>query len=438
MGIIFGCLQSNYDIPILHVFSANIPFSDFAETLSYASCPNPYTGDYGFRSIYPPLSIYMFYPLTWICSGALKSFVAGEITLEQLSATPSFIITFVIYYLINLAIVMYIVAKWTKFKGQNLIYVLGIVFAFGPLLFEFIRANNTLTLFVFAFGFFYLNSSEKRWKRELSYLCLAGAICMKIYPALMIFFLIYKEKKLEKLWAVLKTLAYALVFIFLPFAFVEGGFSNIGVLWNNFRGFTGPNEASVGVVADGLYGAIASLGPSQWTTNISIETVVFWFCRGLSAMFGGADMSVLHTLLSSVLRYGLVLLAVALPFISFKSTKYKEFVALAVGTYLLFPGVCNGYCMMLMMIPLVLTIMDWNNMSRNDRVFYFVCYTIIANPFLFSYGVFLPSAVATIVVVAKSITDIIKEDVSIFKERKSNKANTDENAQPQVNAEAAE
>lgn len=422
MGIILGCVQRNTDIPILHVFSGYIPFSDFAETLSYAICPNPYTGEYGIWTIYPPLSFLIFYPFTWICAPALKSYVDGQISLEQLSANASFIVSFVLFYLISLAIIMYVVARWTKLKGRNLIYVLGITFAFGPLLFEFIRANNTLLLFVLSLLFFYLNQSEKRWKREVSYVCLAGAICMKIYPALMIFYLVYKEKKLEKLWSVLKTLAYALFLIFVPFVLIEGGFSNISALWNNFRGFTGPNEAAAQSL-EGLAGAIESLGPTQWTTNISIETVVFWFCRGLSAIFGGADLSILHTLLSSVMRYGLLLLAVVLPFVSFKSTKYKEFVTLAVGSYLLFPGVCNGYCMMLMMIPFVLTVSDWSNLSFKEKIFYSVCYFIIANPFFFSFGVFVPSSVATIVIVVKSVVDIIKSDVRILKEWKLNKAN---------------
>lgn len=431
MGIIVACVQPHTDVPVLHLFTANTPFSDFGETLSYAICPNPYTGEYGIRTIYPPLSFLIFYPFTWICSSTLKSYVAGEITSEQLAAEPTLILSFVLFYLLSIAVILYIVAKWTKFKGKNLIYVLGITFAFGPSLFEFIRGNNTLLLFVLAMLFFYLHQSDKRWKKELSYVCLAGAICMKIYPALIMVYLIYREEKLEKLWAVLKTLAYALFLTFVPFVLVEGGFSNIAALWNNFRGFTDPTEAVVTQAVDDIVAATANLGPTQWPTNISIETVVFWLCHGLSVVFGGADMSVLHTLLSSVLRYGLLMFALVLPFLSFRSAKYKEFVALSVGAYLLFPGVSNGYCMMLMMIPFALTIMDWNNMSFKDRVFYFVCYIIIANPFFFSYSTFIPSAVATIVVVAKSIVDIVKDDCRIFKEWKAGK---NQQTQPSIDS----
>ena len=166
----------------LHTITGTTPFSDFAETLAYATVPNPYTGDYGVRSIYPPLSIYIFYPFTWFCSGALHQYTSGTITLAQLSSNAGLLAAFFMYYLINMAIIMFVVAKMSKLKGKNLFYLLSIVFCFGPLLFCFIRANNTLTVLTLTLLFFWLNNCEKRWQRELSYLCLAGAATMKIYP----------------------------------------------------------------------------------------------------------------------------------------------------------------------------------------------------------------------------------------------------------------
>ena len=36
VGIVLGCVAPNVDKNILYVFTGNIPFSDFAETLSFA------------------------------------------------------------------------------------------------------------------------------------------------------------------------------------------------------------------------------------------------------------------------------------------------------------------------------------------------------------------------------------------------------------------
>lgn len=194
VAIVLACLDANFEQPITHILTGSTLFSDFAETLSFAACPNPYDGSSGFHSIYPPLSFLIFYPFALICNAPLQQYIAGEITLAQLSANPLFIFSFLLFYVICLAIIMIVAAKFTKLKGINLFYLFGIIFVFGPLLFEFCRANNTLLVVIFGLLFFFLHSSEKRWQRELSYVCLAAAATMKIYPIFMIFYLIWKEK----------------------------------------------------------------------------------------------------------------------------------------------------------------------------------------------------------------------------------------------------
>ena len=396
LAVIFACVAPH----LLNGITATTLFSDFAETLSYALCPNPYNGDYGFHSIYPPLSFLIFYPFTWFCQGALNEYSAGNITLAELSANAGFIVSFLLYYIINLAIIMFVVAKFTKLKGKNLFYLLSIIFCFGPLLFEFVRANNTLTVCTFTLLFFFFNSRNKIWMREVSYVFLAGAICMKIYPIFIMFYILWRGEKWEKLWGVLKVLAYTLVVVFVSFLFIEGGFSNIPILLSNVTGFS-------------------SGGATTWGSNVSFDTIVYYLCLALSTIFGGADMSIPHTILSTLLRYGLVVLAFVLPLISFKSKKYKEFVTLAVGTYLLFPGVCNGYCLTVMIIPFITMLLDWNNMKFWEKIFYTVCYGLIICPIFYTYGFFLTSAIAVAVIVIKSVVDIIRDDVRIFKDRKN-------------------
>lgn len=422
LAIVLACLGGDK----IHILTATIPFSDFAETLSYAICPNPYTGEYnGIACIYPPLSFLVFLPFTWICRKPLEAYFAGTLSLQQLSSNGWFIVSFVLYYIINLAIIMYIAARFTKLKGMNLCYLLVTLFCFGPLLFEFVRANNTLSVCILALGFFYLNSSEKRWKRELSYLCFAGAVAFKIYPVFIIFYLVWKEKGLEKLWSVLKTLGYIVVLVFLPFVFIDGGFSNIPVLLGNVLGFSNPQ--SLNALALELP-EVSVTGPTTWGTNISITTVVFYILMFFTVLFGGGDIVVPYNIIGSILRYSLVIIAVVLPFLSFKSKKQKEFVLLSVGTYLMFPGVCNGYCMTLMIIPFLYMLKEWETMSYRDKVLYTVCYAIIFNPILYTYGFFFTASVATLVLMVKGIVDIIKEDVGIFKAAKANKTADGESA----------
>ena len=71
--IIVACVAPNH----INVVISNTLFSDFAETLAYASVPNAYNGAYGIRTFYPPLSFLIFWPFTLFCSGQLKAYVGG-------------------------------------------------------------------------------------------------------------------------------------------------------------------------------------------------------------------------------------------------------------------------------------------------------------------------------------------------------------------------
>ena len=103
-------------------------FSDFAETLSYCLCGNPYTGESGIRSIYPPFAFLPFYLFALICKGPIQSYIAEEINLTQLSHHPLFILSFVLFYLIFMGLILLVSAKVSKFKGKKLAYLLVTIF----------------------------------------------------------------------------------------------------------------------------------------------------------------------------------------------------------------------------------------------------------------------------------------------------------------------
>ncbi len=421
--IICACISKE----ALYVITANIPFSDFAEVLAYCTVPNPYTGAYGIACIYPPLSFLMCYPLTVFCWDAASAWANKTITLAELSSHPGFLVAFFIYYALNLAIILFAVAKMSKLKGKNLFYLLTIIFCFGPLLFCFIRGNNTLTVCTMTVLFFWLNNSDKRWQRELSYLCLAGAAMMKIYPILMIFYLIWREKGWEKLWSVLKTLAYTLVLVFVPFLFIEGGFSNCMVLIKNVTGFSSPSSPALATALATHSGMPApGSSPTRWGSNTSLETIVYYIVYGISCIFGGVDLTMLMSILTKILRCGLLITCIILPFFSFKSKKYLQFVTLAMSAYLLWPGVCNGYCMSILIVPFVIMLINFDTYSLKDKIFYVVCYGLIFCPIFYTYTFFLPQAIAFFVLVIKSIVDIIIDNIKIHKENKLNKQNKKE------------
>ena len=130
----------------------------------------------------------------------------------------------------------------------------------------------------------------------------------------------------------LKTIVYTAAVVFLPFLLIEGGFGNISAIWNNFRGFSTGSpvvllkaggdfwESLGGHAGDYLANSV------KWGSNVSIETITFYFCYLLSLIFGGANLSMMQHIVAMILRYGLLVIAFVLPFFSFKSKKYKELI----------------------------------------------------------------------------------------------------------------
>lgn len=367
-------------------------FSDFAETLSYCLVKNPYTGEYGepaIYSIYPPFAFLPFYLFALICKPELISYINGEITLEQLSTSPSFIISFILFYLICMAIVMLIVAKMSKFKGKKLVYLLVCTFCFAPFAFCLVRGNNIIFACILVMLFFMLYKSEKRWQREIANLCLAGAVAVKIYPALLLLFFIKDRRFLD----LLKTLVYAGILIFIPFLLVEDGFSNIKEIWANFTRFNGGQGRD-----------------AAWS-NIGFDGLA-------SKLATFLHLPVLHSILSKLLRFGSILVTlVALCFS--KNTKYKmQPILITLLTYSLFQGVSYAYTLTYLIIPITIYFVEFEKMSKLDKYYYGICYASIALPFMAGISFFFVAQLAAICLLVKGYIDLYSEFVNNVKAKK--------------------
>ena len=99
-----------------------------------------------------------------------------------------------------------------------------------PTVFAFERGN--IILFAAGLcGYFLLGyKSENRVLRELSFLALAAAAALKIFPALFGLLLLSERRYKEAL----RLLVYGALLAFLPFVFLQGGFSGLPLLFENF------------------------------------------------------------------------------------------------------------------------------------------------------------------------------------------------------------
>lgn len=376
-------------------------FSDYAETLSYCIVQNPYA-DYGVHSIYPPFAFLIFYPFALICKGSLQEFlniqqnVSWEAACSFAKTQPMIVFSFVLYYIINIALILLVVAKMSKLKGLNLVYLLLTIFCFGPFIYCFGRGNVLITAALFGLLFFWLYNSDKRWQREIANLCLACAIAIKIYPAVLLLFFL----KDRRFWDLLKTLLYAVVLLFLPFLLIQGGFNNISAIWHNFTHFNGGESRDM-----------------DWS-NIGLDGLASKIAALFSLIFGGANFGWMHSILSKIGRFGLVGFAIVLPFFSKKSELKMQVMLLPILAYILFQGVSYGYTMLFLLAPIIYFILNFDEFSNKDKIFYGTLYAIIAFQFFYFVNFFLIQAIALAVLAVKVIVDLIKDDIRINKEAK--------------------
>ena len=369
--------------------------SDYVETISYCICKNPYSGDYGIHSIYPPFAYLPFYPFALICKGALERYLAGDVLLEVAYKEPSIMISFILYYVINLGVLLFFVYKKSGLTGKERIYLMIIVALFGTFFYTFGRGNVLMTAGLFGMLFFMYTNSEKRYQRELANLFLAISIGIKIYPILIITFLFKDHRWLDAV----KVLVYSLILLFVPFILIEQGYHNISYLWTNFTKFNGGE------------------GRAFNGTNISLDATSYKISDLLGKMFG-TNLDSLGAILSKLTRYSTLLIAIILPILSKKSNKYLESMLLAVTAYALFQGVAYGYTMNFLVFPFMYFIINYEEYNKKDKIMYYISFILIAIPLFYVFKNFIVQALVMIFLLVKAIVTIIKSDIKAKKELK--------------------
>ena len=386
-------------LPFLFLFGNLNFFSDFAETISYCISTNPYSGVDGIHSIYPPFAFLPFYLFALICKTPLENYLDGTLSLYELSRTPSFVVSFIIFFIICMTLNIVIATKMSKFKGEKLFtLIISIIFS-APVLYCFIRGNNIISVATLVLLFFWLYNSEKRWQREIANLCLACAIGIKIYPAFILLFFIKDRRWLD----MLKTFLYSIVLLFIPFLLIDGGFGNIKYIWKNFTVFN------------------SGQGRDANLTNISLDSLASKFSTLIGTIFS-FDASAVHSILSKITRFGMLIATVVVFAICKKSKTPMQVSAVSVLTYLLFQGVSYAYTLTLFLFPMLLYIFNFDTLSKTNKWYYGICFACILVPISVNlYNFILPSIVCVCILV-KSYVDIIKGNKSITEKAESNPA----------------
>lgn len=227
LGIFLVAFIFNRDLytTLLHGIP-NDSFMDFFNSVSHAMGREPYA----LAAIYPPLC-YAFY---WVCGmlmgndamAILENHYASQLELKQLTLP---MLVFLAYFTITLVIFLWLLTQMKQGKRYEKVWLACVIMCSVPFIYQFERANIIFLSLLFTMVFFWLKDSTNKWLRELSYICLAIAAALKIYPAIFGILLVVEKRYKDAI----RLMIYGIVFFFVPFLFVRGGFGTIPTFLEN-------------------------------------------------------------------------------------------------------------------------------------------------------------------------------------------------------------
>jgi len=204
-------------------------FMDFFNSIRDASTKEVYKEGI----IYPPLANIFFYVLSLMIDPKLAATSFSKRTLLQRDYVCLFIyFVFVILCLLLFSsIIKRYFAKYGFDKYSSALSVL-LIFSY-PMIYCVQRGNVALLSLVFSMFFVFNRNNENKLIKELSFILLAIAAGIKLYPAAFGLLLLTDKKYKDAIRLVI----YGIICIILPFFFYDG-FESIGDLVDNLNEFS--------------------------------------------------------------------------------------------------------------------------------------------------------------------------------------------------------
>jgi len=326
--------------------------ADFYNVAKASADNNPYFSD--FKGSYFPVSYLLMYMLSRFSDYAVSSgFDAFHGTMGLASA--SFFL-----FVISAFFILILTSQLNECSVKK--YFFAVIFMLsGIFLFSFERGNLILfsaqlsTIFIFKY-----KSSNIIYK-EIALLSLAFAAALKGYPAILGMLLIYDRNYKDGL----KLLLYGLLFAFIPFIFIKGGFTNIPQWYLNVK------TANLSY----LYG----FQGDRFSRFGYYYFLPYW--HKLPVIGALVPKETLHMVLSPLMRF-LSLFALGLGFT--EKTPWKK-IAMLVSILILLPVNSALYCG-LYMFPVIVLFFNEKKRTQNDFL-YMILFILLLNPLQVESGI---------------------------------------------------
>ena len=295
---------------------------------------------------YPPLANLCF----WLCGLLLPH---GTRSAHSLVIRASSYGAMMYLWLVLTALILFFLLFAVQgIKGQGK-YLLPVLVLFSPtFLFSYERGNVIMIALLFSVIFVLGYRSDNPFIRHLSYISLAIATAIKIYPVLF-GLLLLREKNIKH---IIQCVTYGILFFVFPFAFC-GGITGLQYYILNVTSAFGNYSATHGIFMLN-YGNI-----TMWLSDI--------FCGDVT--YG--------QVLSSYTTYPLVALIVVCFFLT--RSHWKQLTALTL-VQVLYPGFSHYYTGIFYAIPLF-AFMHTEHTEKKDYV-YAVFFSVLLAPYQFLCG----------------------------------------------------
>lgn len=367
----------------------DIEFSDYFHTNDMIAENNPYIAE---MSSYPPFvfMIARIFALFGDYSNGYESMIDQPIALAG----------FFIFYALCYIGIIYLSAHIMRSRGLSKGFTAAACFIIAynaPMLFNFERGNYIICAFLFSIAFYAFYDDETRILREFSYIFLAFAAGIKLYPALLAVVLLRERRICD----FLRCAAYSVLIIIISFLTFEGGFSGIPQFFHWLGDFSGS-------ITDYGY-------------NYSIAS----FIGAIAALFGGSPWSLPPVLAAMQTSLPYILLAVCVIF-SFLVDKQWKILALVSIAIIQFPNISFAYALMFMIIPLIAFFLE-REKTKRDYI-YMALMIIILSPIylgmaLPTYGININQIVSSIAIIALEAALIVEAAVRIIKSARAYRIN---------------
>ena len=360
-------------------------FSDFVVIMNFSLEESPYVvGD----SSYPPIAIAILYPFALICKDAFANYRFNELTADELTAEiilhPQFWVAILLFFAICSILVVFTLSKLFGLKKIDSLKFGIITITSAPFVFAVMRGNTIYFALIFLILFLLFKDSGNAILREISYICLALAGAIKIYPLFFGVFLLQKKK----IFASFRVGVYfALIFV-LSFIVFHDDFNEVSPFIDNLGGFMS-NEMRL-----------------LATNNLSISSLIYKILH-----FFIPILSAESTVYTVINLCALAIVFATSTYAAIATQSNFSRYAICFAIVVLIPTISYFYVIIFAILPFLEYIRVYSQLSIKKRCFYF---------FAFSFLFLTPFIVAkNFVVHALIITLILAiEIISVFSERK--------------------